>query len=256
MQYTFPKGPRMGLADKKELNPIFYNLPDVRSTRAAGFGYGHKYDFTQGQAQTPAPNAYAVKGETGNVEKKGFSFGLSREQMAATGSAFVGDRQSPGPGAYDTRETNKVSLAYSFRPRVNSTDQKQAILVPGPGAYDSLNTMSPKGKMFVAKYKSSGACTISPSKAKRFDLEKEANAPCPGTYNTTGEINNTGSYFVSKFKSSVGKTFGLSLKKADSTEKFRSMVPGPGHYKVPSEFGQYESKDAQKESKDKSTAEK
>lgn len=37
--------------------------------------------------------------------------------MAVTGGQFVGDKNSPGPGAYDTRETGKTKLSFSFRPR-------------------------------------------------------------------------------------------------------------------------------------------
>jgi len=40
--------------------------------------------------------------------------------MAVTGSQFVGDKTSPGPGAYDTRETNKTVLAYTFKGRTTA----------------------------------------------------------------------------------------------------------------------------------------
>ena len=39
--------------------------------------------------------------------------------MAVTGGQLVGEKKSPGPGAYDTRETLKTSIKYSFRPKTN-----------------------------------------------------------------------------------------------------------------------------------------
>ena len=61
----------------------FYDLPSVQMKRTAGFGYGHKYDFTKDFVQrAPAPNAYSLKSEfSGSAEAKarGISFGLGRE---------------------------------------------------------------------------------------------------------------------------------------------------------------------------------
>lgn len=37
--------------------------------------------------------------------------------MAVTGGQLVGDKKSPGPGAYDIRGINQTKIAYSFRPR-------------------------------------------------------------------------------------------------------------------------------------------
>ena len=57
---------------------MFYDLPPVRSRRAAGIGYGNKYDFTKGQEKAPAPNAYEPKGTLDDMRKKSFfSFSFS-----------------------------------------------------------------------------------------------------------------------------------------------------------------------------------
>lgn len=37
--------------------------------------------------------------------------------MLVTGGQYIGDKASPGPGAYDIRGINKKTIAYSFRPR-------------------------------------------------------------------------------------------------------------------------------------------
>lgn len=241
MLYSFPKAPRMFESNKPSCQ-AYYELPPLKDKRAASFGYGTKYDFTKGGGNYPAPNVYSVQGDLAGP-KKGFSFGLSREQMAVTGGMFIGEKKSPGPGAYDTRESNKVSLSYSFRPRTNSTENQTTVkIVPGPGTYPKLETISPNGKLFVSKYKSAPTTMFSPANSKSiFDNKKTGDKPGPGAYNVGGEISPSGTYFVSKFKSSLGKTFGLSLKNSTSADNFKAKVPGPGSYQIPSDFGHYES---------------
>jgi len=245
MLFSFPKAARMTLDTKNTCSHAFYDLPPVRATRTTNFGYGSKYDFTRGQANNPPPNAYSLKAEITPNAKKGFSFGLSREQMLVTGGAFVGDKTSPGPGAYDVRETNKVSLAFSFRPRTNSTEAHHTSQqAPGPGTYPLLETISPKGKLFVSKYKSASTTVFAPATSKRFgETNEELGKPGPGAYNSGGEINKTGFYYVSKYKSSNARTIGGgAIRKQASAGTLRNEVPGPGSYKIPSDFGHYESK--------------
>jgi len=40
--------------------------------------------------------------------------------MAVTGGQYVGDKTSPGPGAYDTREANKTIISYTFKGRTTA----------------------------------------------------------------------------------------------------------------------------------------
>lgn len=53
-------------------------------------------------------------------------------------------------------------------------------------------------------------------------------------------INETGNYFVSGYKSSKCRTFSHEMRKTLSTGSFNT--PGPGNYKLPSEFGHYQAK--------------
>ena len=39
----------------------YYNIPDAKEKRTAGFGYGTKLDFTKHNTITPSPNAYSIK---------------------------------------------------------------------------------------------------------------------------------------------------------------------------------------------------
>lgn len=76
--------------------------------------------------------------------------------------------------------------------------------------------------------------------------------PGPGAYDPKTSMNLTGSYFVSKFKSTLGRSFGHSIRVTATSGyngkyggfwfKFIEHTPGPGAYRLPSEFGHYESK--------------
>ena len=100
--------------------------------------------------------------------------------MAATGGMRVGDKNSPGPAAYDVRELNKSSITFSFRPKTTignlpyifSLIIKEPLtspkFVPGPGTYPTVQTISPTGKYYISKFKNSKATLISPSRSKRF----------------------------------------------------------------------------------------
>ena len=41
----------------------YYDLPDTKSQRGAGFGYSSKYDFTKGIEKTPDPTKYLIKSD-------------------------------------------------------------------------------------------------------------------------------------------------------------------------------------------------
>jgi hypothetical protein len=65
--------------------------------------------------------------------------------------------------------------------------------------------------------------------------------PGPGTYDLNVGMNKTGSYFLSKFMGSMCRTHyhadRNTLLTANSVQ-----TPGPGNYRLPSDFGYYESK--------------
>lgn len=255
MLFSFPKAPKFGVDPKPACAHAFYDLPPLKETRAPGFGYGTRSDFTSSQLQTPAPNNYKPADSFIPDKKKGFSFGLSREKMQITGGMFVGDKNSPGPGAYDTREANKVMVAYTFKSRTASGDGLTTRRhVPGPGTYPVYDTITPNGKLFNSKYKNSGAPTISPAKSARFPDLRESKVPGPGAYVTAVGISPTGEYVLSKFKASLGRSFGHGGMRSSSSQPSLSKVPGPGSYRVPSDFGHYEAASFHKAPLDQSGA--
>lgn len=65
--------------------------------------------------------------------------------------------------------------------------------------------------------------------------------PGPGTYNPDGGMNKTGSYFLSKFMSSLCRTHYHYDRNTLLVGK-SVQTPGPGNYRLPSDFGYYEAK--------------
>ncbi|EAR85445.1 sperm-tail PG-rich repeat protein (macronuclear) [Tetrahymena thermophila SB210] len=239
--YSFPKETRFKNNANSQSANVFYDLPSMRMTRSTAIGYGSKYDFTKQNTRTPAPNAYEQKMNTiQQVERKGWSFGLSRENMAKT-SGPLGQLNlfSPGPGTYQVPSALSKQ-AFTLRQRTASPDAKNTNLKsPGPGAYASLPAIKEDGKYFLSKYKSSGCISFSPSSSQRFPKSSADQTPGPGTYKPIVSINPDGRYFVSKFKSSNSRSFTHSKRITNGVSQF---TPGPGSYRLPSEFGYYESK--------------
>ena len=73
---------------------------------------------------------------------------------------------------------------------------------------------------------------------------KLSNVPGPGSYESLGDIDPNGKYFDSRFKCSLVRTFG---QEDHHSPKHRSETPGPGNYRLPSEFGHYLARSADKE---------
>lgn len=76
------------------------------------------------------------------------------------------------------------------------------------------------------------------------------NEPGPGHYDPKDSIDPVGNYYISKFKSTQTRSFPKS--KRDFTRRasislckragvISTVTPGPGSYKLPSDFGHYES---------------
>ena len=66
--------------------------------------------------------------------------------------------------------------------------------------------------------------------------------PGPGQYETLLGMNKTGSYFISKFMSSMCRTHYHSERNTMLGKKTNVNSPGPGNYRLPSDFGYYEAK--------------
>mmetsp|Transcript_10388 Transcript_10388/g.7752 ORF Transcript_10388/g.7752 Transcript_10388/m.7752 type:complete len:135 (+) Transcript_10388:424-828(+) len=132
-----------------------------------------------------------------------------------------------------------------MRPKTTAL-QLQTVLNPGPGQYEPKPSLNPTGTYFVSKFRNSFAQTMAPARSQRFISLKNSPQnlnPGPGQYSPhAGEIDRAGSYFVSKFKSSMCRSHYHANRVTLSAS--RMSTPGPGSYRLPSDFGYYVSKKA------------
>ena len=125
---------------------------------------------------------------------------------------------------------------------------------PGPGAYEPKTTISANGNYFISGMKNSKAPLFTLPSLDRFIYDKKERAPGPGAYSLKTGISDPAASFISTFKSPKTRTFYHSDRKTiDIPSSVKSIFilfnqinsldqPGPGNYRLPSEFGHYESK--------------
>ena len=64
--------------------------------------------------------------------------------------------------------------------------------------------------------------------------------PGPGAYSPKNGTSSDGNYFISSIKSNGVRTFYHSNRLTAEVSKEKRCVPGPGQYRLPSDFGYYE----------------
>ncbi len=78
---------------------------------------------------------------------------------------------------------------------------------------------------------------------ERFDrslLRSSVDSPGPGNYQPKLNLDAKGSYAYSKWKSSGAPLFTKATRRVDlETSKTRKITPGPGTYRLQTEFGFY-----------------
>ncbi|CAD8187623.1 unnamed protein product [Paramecium pentaurelia] len=204
IQYSFPKDKRF----KRLHTPCstdYYEPNYFRSTRASGFGYGNKFDFTKVQSYTES--YYDPTSSFSN--NKGASFGLSRNMVK--NRSYLQNNNVPGPGSYyhSPHKTTSYSIGQKVDVYHNITE------IPGPGAYDPN----------IHKNRS-----ISINKGPdRFSTESTF-VPGPGEYNTQLLQTKT----KCRFGSAKRKCFIDDAVRAAK----KSGVPGPGNYASITQFVQ------------------
>ena len=230
-QYSFPKAARFPKTDSESHN--FYNIPDSFSKRTTTFGYGHKYDFTSDKEKTPDPGAYKTESDILS-RSKAFSFGISRDNCKQyIQGHFKADPTIPGPGTYSFspkfgREGRNITLSGK------KNETKTNDYVPGPGAYNQ-NLSKGNGEYLLSTCRSLESFKFNPN-SPRFPKDQVAVTPAPGSYETDkGFLKN--SQILSTVKSSGARMFAKSER---TPMILKSESPGPGCYRLPSEFGYYD----------------
>ena len=238
--YSFPNAERFNKGTKQGTCMVaFYDIDPklYKNSRATSLGKGGKYDFTKNGKGNPGPNAYFPINNTIMSEmKNGKSFGVSRDKITNNGLTQILKNSSliPGPGTYNPALLKSYqTVSFHIKPE----SKKSPLSEIGPGSYKINSTFEPNKPIFNSKHQSvKGVKFGNPSKISK---NKDENSNyLPPVYDMTYAINVKGNYYNSKYSNSKCRSFGKSTR--DSKGK-ANMTPGPGQYKMPSEFGLYQS---------------
>jgi len=268
--YSFPKAPRFPSFNKNNGHTDqYYSLPNIRSTRFTTLGFGHRSDFTSSQKGINT-KFYGNYSDFSKEHPHGpaFSFASGRDKYSRVfiEGATPNDPLVPGAGKYFLpKPFGYDGIKFSIRGRIeehkndkkdkdDNNDKKKQVGFPGPGEYPITIQINEKGKYAVSNIPNVPGFRICEPTKKEQKKENEENEkdgneknkknnfseiPGPGNYDSKPLI---GKIFDSRFRSYNGVTISGRYKDVDS----RSNYPGPGSYRLPSDFGQYLSKDADK----------
>ena len=252
-QYTIPKAkrfPEPKFDEKRNGKYQLYYLPSTLSKRYTKFGYGTKSDFTRGD-KNYKPNFYNIGTDFDQKNPHGpkYSFANGREKYGKvfleTAKPF--DKNVPGPGKYNIlkdfgSDAPKVSFKGKYDDVKSERKKQEDEASEGDKKDKPFSTITiqirPTGKYSVSQIPNVNSLKFDKDKSRRTKFIANKN-PGPGTYESKPLI---GRVFPSQYRSYEPISFALKHNFKDS----RSNYPGPGSYIIPSDFGIYQSKDADK----------
>jgi len=237
--YSFPKGERFPANLKKGDNPnAFYSIGHSRSKRATSFGYGGKYDFTKHVDKVPGPNHYKDTDMLYTQGKRGITFGDGREKVTFQGFT-VKTTNVPGPGAYNILNEKRHIKGFTIKQR--SASLKKHWNDPGPGSYPHMPTINDRGRFVLSPFRNITVPSIKTKQVVPKNIEERSIVfPGPGAYNQFVIKENSRS-IVSNYVSPGGQSIGKQPRNLGVDES-TIPTPGPGEYRMPSEFGHYMNK--------------
>ena len=112
---------------------------------------------------------------------------------------------------------------------------------PAPDKYEVPVSITKDGVYQQSKWTNSRAPRISTTTGDKFkDFNTNIKNPAPGHYDAIAGLDNKGVYKISKHKNSLCRSFSQAARNTlgiDISKK--DPKPGPGQYRLPSEFGHY-----------------
>ena len=256
-QYTIPKAARF---PEPKLIPKggkyqFYALPSTLSKRYTKLGYGTKSDFTKGD-KNYFPKLYntGTDFDLRNPHGPKYSFANARDKY---GKVFLEsikpfDKYVPGPAKYNIlKQFGSDAPKVSFKGKYDNVETKKKKLEEeeekerekqNEGKNKEFSTITiqirTSGKYAVSQIPNVNSMRFDKDKSKRTKFVANSN-PGPGAYDAKQLM---GRIFPSQYRSHEPISIAQRLKVKDS----RTNYPGPGSYLMPSDFGIYQSKDADK----------
>ena len=148
--YSFSRAERFPPINRTGKSDTFYTLPSMRMNRTAGFGYGHKSDFTKNKSSNA--DFISIKRDFDKGNERGFkySFGLGRDSFTKAycpGYKNI-DKNVPGPGKYNViRELGADAPKYTLHEKCGGKAWLyKNMYTPAPGSYSPVVKINPKGK--------------------------------------------------------------------------------------------------------------
>jgi len=239
-RYSFGKASRFMKKREQVTTEFFYDISPKKEARSTNLGHGKRFDFTNTKNKNDSPyyyfdSSFKIKPELKRKDfftksqayyKKNFDDNLKRINDSFAEPKYYNVSQPLG------KDAKKISISFKLNNSYNNI--KESMNKPGPGTYSNFN--------LSVLSKSQNVRNISFNKAKRFTSQKTCFnnevLPGPGHYKSISTFNSSGFYPLSNYKSGTAK----SLSWKNYTKNKIDDVPGPGYYKVPSDFGIYVSK--------------
>ncbi len=245
-QFSFPKARRFRQRTTEYCPPrpahSQYSLPSTFSKKAFTFGSAPRksclVDNSKGYLEVaPPPGAYTP---SEHAEKSpSWSFGgCKKPAIPGTQLSVRYMMDIPGPGSYNVLPVDFGKDGHKFSMRMKATPGVNRSQTPGPGSYRPKVDINSMGVYFSSNIPNSCAPRISPSYDIVRKIPVQTRAPGPGAYNPKDGLSGDGSYFLSRIPSSQCRTFGRGSR---SVSAKRIQTPGPGSYRLPSDFGFYDS---------------
>ena len=246
-------------------NYEFYNLPTTLSTRKTTFGKGDKYDFTK-VGNNSKVSCYSYKTDFDKNHPHGPMYSFTKAERSGKGKPLKQKKESEEENKEENKKKELVDLDGPSPAKYNYLK---------PFGYDAPK-VSMKGRHNTPiKYK----------KDKEGEDSEKKEEEKPYLPSVTIQIRNTGKYIVShipnvnslkfdkdksrrtqfvankypgpdynipslichKISESQFRNYErIRISGRNPIKDSRSNYPGPGSYPLPSDFGQYESKDADK----------
>ena len=263
--YSFSKAPRFPSFKISGHTDAYYDIPVTRSTRATNFGFGNRSDFTMGKSsnkKNDKDDKNKTQIPTTNEEEKVkfhgpvYSFPKydptkKKIRKDANGNEIPQFKDPTGPGYYNIlRPFGSDALKFTMKGRIDGKkddkknkdenekkDSKQQ-------EEESYSLKNKAGKYVLSNMINMPTFNFGDKNQVRFKY-KFSDTPGPAPKLKEGEEEKPffgRPHFNSKYRSNNGITISGRTKQIDS----RSNYPGPGSYRLPSEWGQYQSKDADK----------
>ena len=242
----------------------FYNLPSTLSNRRTTFGKGNKYDFTK-VGNNCKISSYSYKTDFDKNHPHGPMYSFTKADRS--GKSLPPKKKKEGEE--ENKEENKKNALVDLDG-------------PSPARYNYLKPFGFDAPKFSMKGRHNTPIKYKKDKEGEDSEKKEEKPYLP---QVTIQIRNTGKYIVSQIPNVNSLKFDkdkskrsqfvanknpgpgytipplichkimesqyrnyerITMSKRNPIKDSRSNYPGPGSYPIPSDFGQYESKDADK----------